>query len=129
MTSLTSKRTSNFSIRSSLVHLAFCTKLKIIHVRKSLLNLYFALFYSHLLYCVTIWFSTYQTYAAPISKLQDRAIKLIDGKYVYHYALSSIYKSLHFLQLDDLVKSKLGLFVYCRFKDMLPTPFNNFFVN
>ena len=44
--------------------------------KKSLLHLYFALFHSHLLYCVTIWFSTYQTYTAPISKLQDRAIKL-----------------------------------------------------
>ena len=52
--------------------------------RKSLLHLYFALFHSHLLYCVTMWFSTYQTYTVPISKLQDRAIKLIYGKHAYH---------------------------------------------
>ena len=98
--------------------------------KKSLLHLYFALFHSHLLNCVTICFSTYQTYTAPISKVQDRTIKLIhvDGKHVYHYALSSIYKPLNILQLHDLVKSELGLFVYCHFKDMLPTPFNNFFV-
>ena len=96
--------------------------------KKSLLHLYFALFHSHLLYCVTIWFSTYQTYAAPISKLQDRAIKLIYGKHAHHYVWSSIYKSLNILQLHDLVKSELGLSVYYRFKDMLPTPFNNFFV-
>ena len=44
--------------------------------KKSLLHLYFTLFHPHLSYCVTIWFFTYQTYTAPISKLQDRAIKL-----------------------------------------------------
>ena len=77
---------------------------------------------------VTIWFSTYQTYTAPISKLQDRAIKLIYGKHAHHYALSNIYKSINILQFHDLVKSELGLFVYYHFKDMLPTPFNHFFV-
>ena len=96
--------------------------------KKFLLHLYFALFHSHLLYCVTIWFCTYQTYTAPISKLQDRAMKLIYGKHAYHYALSNIYKSLSILQLHDLVKSELGLFVCYHFKDMPSTPFNNFFV-
>ena len=53
MTSLTSKQTSNFSIRSSLGHWAFSTK--------SLLHLYFALFHSHLLYCAQ--------YGFPLTKL------------------------------------------------------------
>ena len=96
--------------------------------KKSPLHLYFSQFHSYLLYCVTIWFSTYLTYTAPISKLQDRAIKLIHGKHGYHYALNRIYKSLNILQLDDLVKSELSLSVYCHYKDMLPTPSNNFFI-
>ena len=79
---------------------------------KKSLHLYFALFHSQLLNCVTIWFSTYQTYKAPISKLQDRAIKLLYGKHAHHYAPSSIYKSLNTLQLHDFVKSEMGLFVY-----------------
>ena len=55
-------------------------------------------------------------------------MKLVYVKHAHHYALSSIYKSLNILQLHDLVKSELGLFVYYHFKDMLPTSFNNFFV-
>ena len=124
----------NFKTHIKLLYTKLSQSLGILHKvknylpKKSLLHLYFALFHSHLLYCVTIWFSTYQTYTAPISKLQDRTVKLISGKHAHHYALSSIYKSLNILQLHDLVKLELGLFVYYHFKDMLPTPFNNFFV-
>ena len=124
----------NFKTHIKLLYTKLSRSLGILHKvknylpKKSLLYLCFALLQSHLLYCVTLWFPTYQNYTAPISKLQDRAIKLIYHKHAHHYALSSIYKSLNILQLLDLVKLELGLFVYCHFKNMLPTPFNNFFV-
>ena len=73
----------NFKIHVKLLYaklsrsLGILYKVKYYLPKKSLLHLYIVLIHSHLLNCVTIWFSTYQTYTTPISKLQDRAIKLI----------------------------------------------------
>ena len=86
----------NFKTHIKLLYTTLSRSLGILHkvknyfLKKSLLHRYFALFHSHLLYCVTIWFSIYQIYTAPISKLQDRAIKLIYRKHAHHCALSSI---------------------------------------
>ena len=61
----------NFKTHVKLLYTKLSRSLGILHKaknylsKKSLLHLYFALFHSHLLYGVTIRFSTYQTYTGP----------------------------------------------------------------
>ena len=57
----------------------------------ALSQLYHAMFNSHLLYCVTIWTSTYSTYLNSIRILQNKVVKLLAGIDWRHFS-SSAYK-------------------------------------
>ena len=45
-----------------------------------LLNLYFALIHSHLLFRIAVWGSTYQTSINKLQVLQNKAMKMIEGR-------------------------------------------------
>ena len=45
-----------------------------------LLNLYFALIHSQLLYRIVVWGSTYQTLINKLQVLQNKAMKMIEGR-------------------------------------------------
>ena len=45
-----------------------------------LLNLYFALIHSQLLYGIVVWGSTYQTSINKLQVLQNKAMKMIEGR-------------------------------------------------
>ena len=46
---------------------------------KALLNLYYAIFHSHLQYGLITWSSTFKTYLKKLSTLQNKAFKIVDG--------------------------------------------------
>lgn len=91
-----------------------------------LLQLYYAIFHPHLLYCAIVWSSTNKTYLDPIRKLQNRVVKLIDGLN-YRQNSSHAFKRLNIVKFDDLVKIETGKFVHTHFKRKIPPTFNNFF--
>ena len=86
------------------------------------------MFNSHLLYCITIWTSTFSTHLNSIRILQNKAVKLLAGIH-WRHSNSSGYKSLSILKLDDMIKLQSALFVHRHFNKKLPTNLQNYFTN
>ena len=86
------------------------------------------MFNSHLLYCITIWTSTFSTHLNSIRILQNKAVKLLAGIH-WRHSSSSGYKSLSILKLDDMIKLQSALFVHRHFYKKLPTNLQNYFTN
>ena len=86
------------------------------------------MFNSYLLYCITIWTSTFSTYLNSIRILQNKAVKLLAGIHRRHSS-SSGYKSLSILKLDDMIKLQSAPFVHRHFNKKLPTNLQNYFTN
>jgi len=95
-------------------------KLKFVLPKKSLLKIYYSLTYPHLLYDLVAWGSTFSTYLAKLSSLQNKAIKLIGGGTFYDNA-TPFYSKLNVLKLSDLYKLETGKLIH-RFvhKSLLP---------
>ena len=93
-----------------------------------LLQLCYTMFNSHLLYCITVWTSTYSTYLNSIRMLQSKAVRLIAG-FDDKHPTSSIYKSNNILKLDDTAKLHIAMFVHRHFNNDLPTNLRGYFTN
>ena len=93
-----------------------------------LTQLYHAMFNSHLIYCITIWTSTFSTHLNSIRILQNKAVKLLAGVH-WRHSSSSVYKSLNILKLDDMIKLQTALFVHRHFNNNLPINFQGYFTN
>ena len=87
-----------------------------------------AMFNSHLLYCITIWTSTFSTHLNSIRVLQNKAVKLLAGIH-WRHSSSSGYKPLSILKLDDMIKLQSALFVHRHFNKKLPINLQNYFAN
>ena len=81
----------------------------------ALLNLYYSLINSHLLYSLPIWGSTYSTYLKKLCTLQNKAVRIIN-KGCYQDHVSSFYLSLKILKLTDLFKLEIAKIVYSHFQ-------------
>ena len=103
-------------------------KVKNFFPKKILTLIYHAMFNSHLLYCITIWTSTFSTHLNSIRILQNKAVKLLAGIH-WRHSSSSGYKSLSILKLDDMIKLQSALFVHRHFYKKLPTNLQNYFTN
>ena len=90
--------------------------------------IYHAMFNSHLLYCITIWTSTFSTHLNSICILQNKAVKPLAGIH-WRRSSSSGYKSLSILKLDDMIKLQAALFVHPHFIKKLPTNLQSYFTN
>ena len=77
-------------------------KVKRFFRKNILLQLCYTMFNSHLLYCMTVWTSTFSTYLNLIRMFQNKAVRLIAG-FDDKHPTSSIYKSYNILKLDDMV--------------------------
>ena len=53
---------------------------------KALLNLYYAIFHSHLQYGLITWNSTFKSYLKKLSTLQNKAVKIVGGGKYYDRA-------------------------------------------
>jgi len=99
-----------FKTRIQLLHNKFSHSLGMLFRVKSFLSkncflqLYHALFHSHLTYCISIWALTYKSYLNPIQHLQNRAVKLVAG-FTRQHSSSEAYKELKVLKFDDLYSS------------------------
>ena len=86
---------------------------------KALLNLYYAVFHSHLQYGLITWSSTFKSYLKKLSTLQNKAVKIVGGGKYYDRA-TQFYANLRILKLVDMVFFEKALFVFKFKMKMLP---------
>ena len=101
-------------------------KLKHFFPSSVLLKLYYALFHSNLLYGLLIWHNTYSTYANKISRLQNKAVKLIASSKRTDIC-APIYEELKILQLHDLHIHETATFMHKFHNNELPASFSQYF--
>ena len=91
-----------------------------------MLQLYYALVHSLLLYGIIIWGATYPTYLQKLKFLQNRGIRaIVDAHFqdlVYPY-----YSQLKILQIDDLFKFEVAKFSYGSLHNKTPNSFYKYF--
>ena len=87
---------------------------------QALLQLYYAIFPSHLQYGLIIWGSTFKTYLKKLTTLQNKAVKIVGGGKYFDHA-TPYYSKLRILKLVDLLKSEKALFVFKYRSKALPS--------
>ena len=55
-------------------------KLKYLLPESAMLNFYYALVHSNLIYGILVWGNTFPSYLTKLSKLQNKAIRIVTGK-------------------------------------------------
>ena len=93
---------------------------------KTLLDLYYALVYPVLTYCIIAWGNTNQTSLQPLFVLQKKAIRIITFSGFFEHA-SPLFKDLNVIKLFDEATVHIAVFVYKFKNQLLPTNFNVFF--
>ena len=93
---------------------------------KTLLQLYYAIFYSRLKYGILAWSSTYKTFFKKLSIVQNKTVKIIGGGSYYDRA-TPFYTKLGILKLDDFVKLEKALFVFKFKMKTIPARFSKYF--
>jgi len=90
---------------------------------RGLLNLYYAFFHSHLLYCVNITSCTSQSNIKKILTLQKKAIRLVkSARYNDHTA--PLFQSLKILPFDKIVLEHKLKFMHSIYNNYAPPSFN-----
>ena len=90
------------------------------------LSLYYTLIYPYLIYCNTIWSSTYVSNLKRLQILQKRIVRLLtSSSFLAHTA--SLFKKLKILDINRINSFCTGLFMYSYHNKLLPPPFLNLF--
>ena len=93
---------------------------------KSLLTLYYALFYPYLTYCNLIWASAYVTNLERIYLLQKRAVRAI-SQADYKASSKPLFANLKILDVFSIYLLQVSSFMYLYHNDTLPIVFNQIF--
>ena len=93
----------------------------------SLRILYYSLVYPYLIYCVSVWASTYPTNLNRITILQKRLVRIIANK-PFDAHTKPLFKELQILQFTDIFLFQLGKFMYLFKKGLVPGIFNEMFL-
>ena len=104
----------------------------IIKARKSfetetLLNLYTALIFPHISYCIHVWGNTASVHLHRLYVLQKKIIRIIHGVRPRTHT-DPLYKALHILNFDQIRVYSIALFMYKLMNHMLPSVFENMFI-
>ena len=91
-----------------------------------LLNLYFALIHSQLLYGIAVWGSTYQTLINKLQVPQNKAMKMIEGR-DWSSKVSNIYLKHKILTVQNLHLFEAGKLMYRFHNNRLHNTFENYF--
>ena len=91
-----------------------------------LLNLYFALIHTQLLYGIAVWGSTYQTLINKLQVLQNKAMKIIEG-HDWNSKVSGLYLKHKILTVQNLYLFEVGKLMYRFYNNRLPITFENYF--
>ena len=94
--------------------------------KEELKSIYYAIFSSHMVYGCQIWGQSRSTHVDKISKLQNRALRIINFK-DRNASANPIYISDNIIKLQDFVKLQDCLFVYDYLNDSLPACFEDLY--
>jgi hypothetical protein len=90
------------------------------------LSLYYTLIYPYLIYCNTIWSSTYVSNLKRLQILQKRIVRLLtSSSFLAHTA--PLFKKLKILDINGINSFCTGIFMYSYHNKLLPPPFLNLF--
>ena len=92
----------------------------------SLRTLYFSLIYPYLVYCISVWGSTYSSNLNRIFILQKKCIRII-SKSSYDAHTEPLFKALRILKFADIYKFQVGKMMFLFRKGLLPSAFCNMF--
>ena len=93
-----------------------------------LVQVYYSIIYSFLVYGVLIWGNTCKTNIQPLVILQKKAVRIITfSDFKAHSSL--LFKNLNLLKLPDIIKLYTASFIHQYNKGTLPENFNNFFTS
>ena len=95
---------------------------------KTLLDLYYALVYPFLTYCIIAWGNTYQTSLQPLFVLQKKAIRIITFSSFFEHT-GPLFKDLNVIKLFDEVTFHIAVFMYKFKNQLLPNNFKVFFTS
>ena len=94
--------------------------------QETLRTLYYTCIYPYFNYCVEAWGNTYATYLDPLSKLQNRALRVITGS-PRRTRLAPLYSNLKLLQFPKIYMYSVQLLMYKRHQGIMPSIFQSFF--
>lgn len=93
--------------------------------KHALFQLYYSLFYSHLIYCCIIWGSADLQYTDRIQVLQNKALRIITNSNRFANTNAMFY-SAGLLKFKDIYKLQLNLFFQKLKLNLLPLSFNHY---
>ena len=94
--------------------------------QETLRTLYYTFIYPYFNYCLEAWGNTYATYLDPLSKLQNRALRVITGS-PRRTRLAQLYSNLKLLQFPKIYMYSVQLLMYERHQGIMPSIFQSFF--
>ena len=80
----------------------------------TLLNIYYSLVHSYLMYCNTVWGGTYQSHLQPLIVLQKRCIRIVHGSTCQAHSLP-LFMSSKVLILRNIHLYNLACYVYKKY--------------
>ena len=102
------------------------TKLSHFLPQEALLNLYYSLIHSQLLYALPVWCATYKTYLIKVKRLQNKTIRAVT-KTKYTESITPQYKKLQISKLDDLFIFEIAKLMYLFIHNKMPDRFKHYF--
>lgn len=78
---------------------------------KSRIDFYYAFIYPFLIYCVTIWGGTYQSYLDPLFIIQKKVIRII-AEIGYNDHTSKYFRMYNLLKFFDIFKFNISIYMY-----------------
>ena len=93
----------------------------------SLRTLYFSLIYPYLVYCISVWGSTYSSNLNRHIYSQEKVYIRIISKSSYDAHTEPLFKALRILKFADIYKFQVGKMMFLFRKGLLPSAFCNMF--
>ena len=94
---------------------------------ETLLNVYYAIFNSHLIYGCQIWGQGNSQHTHKISSIQNKTLRIIHFK-TYMDPVNPLFQKSKVIKLDDYISILNCLFAYDHNKNNLPVAFEKFFL-
>ena len=95
--------------------------------KTSLRSLYYSLVYPYLIYCVSVWGSTYQSNLNRIIVLQKKIIRIISKLVSFDAHTGVLFKEQEILKFSDIYLYQIGKFMYLFKRSLLPNYFHDMF--
>lgn len=80
--------------------------------KKSLLQLYYGLIYSHLQYCVSCWGGANKTKIQKLNVMQNRSVRIINKTFEIRTKMSPLYSELNILKVNHIYEFQILKIMY-----------------